>query len=1022
MPEDPSGNDNFGYGKEHSENDFKSTGSAEELGDVHFSTENYSVALEYYMQVLQENANWNSVDIIRIYRKISDCYRKKGMLSEAMAFLEDARLHCADESGIPEGILSCRRGIIYYEQDEIKKALREGCQAYRILRISNEHGEVAHTQLLMANCYSRLGKSDEAEKYYLDALSTYRRINDVVGESYVLNNLGLFHKNACRWGRALQFLNRALGICEEIGLSRNEIRVRLNLGIVHLKKRDFAEAEIAFSKVREMARRIGDDLKYARATLMLGVKETKTGNLLSAEKHLLEAKVISEKKEYRREIALSDEFLGDYMFVKGDYEGASENYMKALAGARKIHPETDIAAEVMRRQMNVHLALKDPGKVLSIGKEALKVAGNCNEVHELGFIERAMGDAYAMLKDRKRTKKYINSSIRVFLAVNNPYEAHKSGYSIGEHLLRQGDRKSLIMARKFIKESLFYFDRAEEYQEIVKCHYLLAKIEYSLDNMDECLFHMYETRHLAQELGDRNILRRLNRLRKKIEKSAVNPDMESLRGINSQEQFSNILVTDSNLQGYLNYILNDLMRKLTVHHGFVTLFDESADGGNIPLVLARRGISGKNSIRITNWFFGRDSIHSAEGFLVTDIGSDRRVTGVRDLFPDSSAPVYFYPILKQGKRIGLLFFQSGADSSEVPRLGTVYNVVSTYAGFISFLLKGVIGNKGCHNQADRVKRSCGFEAVLTCNEKMFNICNLAHRVASTDATVLLMGETGTGKGLIARGIHELSNRNTGKYVHVNCAALPENILESELFGHVIGAFTGAVINKKGLLMEADGGTVFLDEIGKMPLSLQGKLLQFLDTRMVRPVGSNKMKEIDVRLIFASKVDLLNLCKEQKMLEDFYYRINDFPLTIPPLRERREDIKLLAGHYINQFAGEMKKDIAGFSDEAYQHMLDYRWGGNVRELEKVIKRAVILANEKTLITPDLLLFDSSAIHGKAEKDKGVTLSQKIQDLEKDLISRSLVDNSWNRKAVSRALDISYPTLLSKIRKYRITEKD
>ena len=1021
MPEDPSGNDSFGYRKKNSENDFKSTGSAEELGDMHLSTENYSVALEYYTQALQENIKRDPADNVRIYRKISDCYRKKGMLSEALAFLEDARLHCTDDNIISDGILSCRRGIIYYEKDDIKKALTEGFKAYRILRISDEHREVAQAQLLIANCYSRSGKSDEAEKYFLDALSTYRRANDIIGESYVLNNLGLFHKNARRWGRALQFLNRALGICEETGLSRSEIRVRLNLGIVHLKKRDFAQAEIAFMKVREMSKRIGDNIKYTRATLMLGVKETKTGNLLSAEKHLLEAKVISEKQGYKRELTLSDEFIGDYMYVKGDYEGALENYNKALAQARDILPENDIVAEVLRRQLSVHLALKDPEKVLSLGKEALRVARNCDEVHELGFIERTIGDAYAMLKDKERTKKYINSSIRVFLAVNNPYEAHKSGYSIGEHLFKQGGRKALIMGKQFIKESLSYFERAEEYQEAVKCHFLLAKIEHALDNIDESLLHIYETKHLAQELDDRNLLRRLNRFRTRIEDVSINPCEKSSHGISVHEEFLNVLVTDSHLQGYLNYILNDLMRELAVHHGFVTLLVES-DRGSVPLVLARRGISEKNTTNISNWFAGRNSGHSLEDFLVTDIKNDRRVAGTKDFFPDSNAPVYFHPIVKRGKCTGLLFFQSGADSSEIPRLGTIYNVVSTYAGFISFLLQGVIGSKEARKSDDKVNKNGGFETVITRNEGMLNVCSLAHRVAGTDSTVLLMGETGTGKGLIAKAIHEISDRRTGKYVHVNCAALPENILESELFGHVKGAFTGAVINKKGLFLEADGGTVFLDEIGKMPLSLQGKLLQFLDTRMVRPVGSNKMKEVDVRLIFASKVDLLSQCKQQKMLEDFYYRINDFPLTIPPLRDRPEDIKLLAEHYINQFAEEMKKDVAGFSEEAYQHMLNYRWGGNVRELEKVVKRAVILANERTWITPDLLLFDSSTVSNRIDSGKSSTLPQKLQALEKEVITKSLIDHSWNRKAVSRALDISYPTLLSKIRKYGIDQRE
>ncbi|HMA77394.1 MAG TPA: sigma 54-interacting transcriptional regulator, partial [Candidatus Krumholzibacteriaceae bacterium] len=866
------------------------------------------------------------------------------------------------------------------------------------------------------NCFSRKGKGAEAEKYFLDALSTYRRINDIVGESYVLNNLGLFHKNACRWGRATQFLTRALRICKESGLSRSEIRVRLNLGIVHLKKRDFAEAGIAFSKVREMASRIGDNLKYVRATLMLGVKEVKTGNLLSAEKHLLEAQVISEKGDYKRELALADEFLGDYMFTKGDYEGAGENYERALEKAREILPESDIVAEVLRRQMRVHLALKDPARVLSIGKEAMRIADNCNEVHELGFIERTIGDAYAMLKDRKRTKKYINSSIRVFLTVNNPYEAHKSGYTIGKYLFSHGDRKSMIMGRKFIKESLSYFDRAEEYEESVKCHFLLAKIECALGNLDECLLHIYETRHLADELGDSNLLRRLNRFRKKVEKGAVNSDSEIIRrtGI---EDISNLVPGDSNLGEYLNHILNDLMSKLTAHHGFVTLFG-SSEGDSAPLVLVRRGISENNTTKIANWFLSRDSDDPPQEFLVTDIENDRRISKVRYLLPDSTAPVYFHPIVKKGKCSGLLFFQSGEDSSGIPRVGTLYDVVSTYAGFISFLLKGVINRGRTQESSDKIKQNRRFETVITRNESMLNVCNMAHRVAGTDSTVLLMGETGTGKGLIAKAIHELSDRRGSKYVHVNCAALPENILESELFGHVKGAFTGAVLNKKGLFSEADGGTVFLDEIGKMPLSLQGKLLQFLDTRKIRPVGSNKMKDVDIRLIFASKVDLLNLCRRQKMLEDFYYRINDFPLTIPPLRERPEDIKLLAEHYLSYFTELMKKNLSGFNDEAYKQMLNYNWGGNVRELEKVVKRAVILANERNWITPDLLLFDSSFV--PEESCSGSTLPEKISALERDVISKSLDNYSWNRKAVSRALDISYPTLLNKISKYGITK--
>ncbi len=1021
MPEDPTGNDNFKYGKEHPERDFKATESIEELGDMHLATENYSVALEYYTAALQKSVTSGSGDLVRIYRKISDCYRKKGMLNQAMAFLEDAKLNRAEDDEISEGIISCRRGIIYYEKGKIKEALREGCEAYKVLRISDAHREVAHTQLLIANCYSRMGKPEKAEQFFLDALSSYRRINDVVGESYVLNNLGLFHKNACRWGRALQFLSRALEICEETGLSRHEVRVRLNLGIVHLKNRDFAEAETAFTRVREMAKRIGDDLKYTRATLMLGVKETRTGHLLLAEKHLLEGRVKAEKNGYKREIALSDEFLGDYMFARGDYEGALENYGKAVLKAEEILPESDIVAETLRRKMSAHLALRNPERVISIGRKALEIANNCEEVHEIGFIERTMGKAYAMLGDHEKTKKYINSSIRIFLAVNNPHEAHRSGYYLGKHMHGKGGRKSLVTARKLIKESLSYFERTEEFEQAALCHFELAKVYHALDNVDESLLHVYEASHIAGEMGDRNFIRRLKRFRKKIERDVIKPSNPPKAEFSLPENFSNLLAGDSNLSGYLDYILNDLMIKLEAHHGFVSIYGNGSKDEN-PLVLARRGVSDNATVKITNWFRSSADEEISEESLVTDVDSDRRMAGVREVLPGGNAPVYFHPLVKDGKATGLLFFQSENGGAEVPRLGSIYDVVSTYAGFISFLIKGIIcgGYAGAKNGE---KTATGFESMITRDDKMLNLCNLAQKVASTDSTVLLMGETGTGKGLVAKAVHKLSPRRFGKFVHVNCAALPENILESELFGHVKGAFTGAVVNKQGLLVEAEGGTAFLDEIGKMPLSLQGKLLQFLDTSLVRQVGSNSMKEIDVRLIFASKVDLLTLCKQGKMLEDFYYRINDFPLTIPPLRERPDDIRLLADHYTRQHSRKMKKNVMGISAEAYEKLLSYDWPGNVRQLEKVIKRAIILVNANSPVTSAHLVFGSSvtaSVKSQSEDTDASTLPEKIEALERRVIAESLKRNSWNRKAVSRSLSISYPTLLNKIRKYGITK--
>jgi len=1018
MPDNPQGDDKFNFGNEHSERGFRATGSEEELGDMHLSTENYSVALEYYTKALQRKVQTDPDSMVRIYRKISDCYRKKGMLSEAMAFLEDAELNCEEDDNISRAIIGTRKAIIHFDQNNVEDALREGCRSYKILRVTNRHQEVAHTQLLIANCYARMGESDKSERYSLDALSSYRRVNDVVGESYVLNNLGLFHKNACRWGRALHFLNRALEICEETGLAQHEVRVRLNLGIVYLKKRSFARAESEFERVRDMARRIGDDLRYTKATLMMGVKETSTGNLISAERRILEAKVITEKNNYRREAALCDEFLGDYMFAKGNYEEAADNYKMALEKAREILPESDVVAEVLRRQVEVNLALKEPEEAIRKGEEALRVARNCNELHEIGYIERAVGSAYALLKNTEKSKKYINSSIRVFLAVNNPYEAHISGYILANHLYGMGGRKMLIIARKLLKESLSYFKRAEEFEDCANCHFSMAKIARALGNIDDCLVNIYEAKNLAGELGDRNFLRRIRRFRKKIENRVVRTGAEKgVANFSIPERFPEIFSSSSDLDGYLNYILKDLMKKIEAYHGFVSIFKS----GEKPLILARRGISENISTRISDWFRNEEISgieEMSERILITNVDEDRRISSIRDILPGEKAPVYFCPVKKDGKAVGLLFFQSEIAESEPPRLGAIYDVVSTYAGFIGFLIKGIFFSPRRDGEPQNEPKT-GFERVITCDESMISLCNLARRVAETDSTVLLMGETGTGKGLIAEAIHDLSPRS-GKFVHLNCAALPGNLLESELFGHARGAFTGAVSDKKGLFLEADGGTAFLDEIGKMPLELQGKLLQFLDSRKVRPVGNNRMEDVDVRLIFASKVDLMELCKKGKMLEDFYYRINDFPMTVPPLRERRDDIRLLSQQFMRKLARKMKKNIIGISDEAIEKLMNYDWSGNVREVEKVMNRAVILTDENTIITPAEIIFDSS-LTGKRSSGKSMTLPERISRLEKDVIMNTLEANSWNRKAASETLGISYPTLLNRIKKYDLEDR-
>ena len=309
------------------------------------------------------------------------------------------------------------------------------------------------------------------------------------------------------------------------------------------------------------------------------------------------------------------------------------------------------------------------------------------------------------------------------------------------------------------------------------------------------------------------------------------------------------------------------------------------------------------------------------------------------------------------------------------------------------------------------------------NEKMVEVSCLIKKVAGSDASVLLQGESGTGKELFARAIHRLSQRKDGPYIAINCAAIPRELLENELFGSERGAFTGAHARKMGKFEIANGGTIFLDEIGDMDISLQAKLLRVLQQKNFERLGGNKTVDVDVRVIAATNMDLNHLIKSKKFREDLFYRLSVFPVTIPPLRERPDDVRELADYFIARFCRDMKKTAKSLSREAIGILEKYHWPGNVRELENTIERAVILAEGKK-ITPDHLAIrlqrtdEIQLREGAGLKEIGAHAQMRA---ERATIIRVLRQVRGNKRKCAKVLKIDYTTLFDKIKKYSI-DKD
>ena len=320
----------------------------------------------------------------------------------------------------------------------------------------------------------------------------------------------------------------------------------------------------------------------------------------------------------------------------------------------------------------------------------------------------------------------------------------------------------------------------------------------------------------------------------------------------------------------------------------------------------------------------------------------------------------------------------------------------------------------------------GTLGLLGKSEKFIELLQSIEAAARCDVRILLEGENGTGKELVAHAVHQLSSRSEKKFVGIDCGAIQPNLVESELFGHVKGAFTGAAMDRIGLFEEANGGTLFMDEINNLPVEMQSKLLRVLQDEEIRPVGSNQIRKINVRIITASSSSLKKLVNENKFREDLYYRLNVYPIYVPTLKDRIEDIPLLAEHFLKKFSGEQNKEITGIHEEVLDYLKQRHWAGNIRELENFIERLVTLVSKnQKVIDRKLLPAEYLKELKKFKKDAreiqiSKSLNESLLEYEEKLISTALKNCNWNQSKAAQMLNISEHDIRYKMKKLKITK--
>ncbi len=465
--------------------------------------------------------------------------------------------------------------------------------------------------------------------------------------------------------------------------------------------------------------------------------------------------------------------------------------------------------------------------------------------------------------------------------------------------------------------------------------------------------------------------------------------------------FSGRLLGSYELPALLESMMDAVITVTNADKGFLILFHD-----NDPRIRVARNLRHENIDDAVDQL--SDSIvakvlRTKKPLIVSDALHHDEFANSLSIMKLNVVSVMCVPLMDKDTVIGLIYV--GNDNIVELFEEQTLEVLTIFAAQASLIIKNALLidelKVGKQNLAEKLE-AMRFGRIIGSCPAMMDVFRKVEKVATTDISVLITGETGTGKELIAKEIHERSSREKGPFITINCGAIPENLLESELFGHVKGAFTGAVANKRGKFHAADGGTLFLDEVGELPMPLQVKLLRALQEKIVMRVGGTRPEPVDIRILAATNRDLEQAIKQSEFREDLFYRLNVVNILLPPLRDRGEDVMVIAKYFLNKYAEEFTSKVRGFSPNAAIALRKYNWPGNIRQLENHLKKAVVLA-DKPLLSPDDLDLDADTL--PAIKP----LSQAKEDFQRQYINDVLARNNGNRTKTARDLGVDPRTI-------------
>jgi transcriptional regulator with PAS, ATPase and Fis domain/uncharacterized protein HemY len=906
-------------------------------------------------------------------------------------------------------LAECRkqRGTIYYYTNEWMKAESEFNEAEKFyLKANNLEGLSAVYNNLGAIANLR-GDNKTSEKLMIKSLEQEKQRYNLHGLSYSYNNLGSMFEDINNSEKNLKYLNEALRIQKLIGGRSVIPNLYINIGISYMNIAVYDKAEEHMTAGMNIAMEFNNFNAVVRSFIALGVLYFLSGDYTKAISYY--EKAVKKAKEHNLIELMTQAYnnIGELYEKRGEYDLAHDYYLKAKELLSEISNDF-FRAELFGNLGSVLTQLHQFKEAYSYLVESFDYFKMLDAKEKI--LESAQKHAIYFINTRnlESANYYLNQALKLAEELDNEFQIGKCYYL---HALME--KENIDNALEYLKKASEKFVKTNNNFELALSNYEYAALLLEKGDWENSIQILKENKKIIQNFEAIKFLERNDIL---IQKINTKYETELKESKIQESMLNNFYEITQQLNDITDF---DLLLETAIDK--LVDFAE-ADSGIFALY--------NNKLLKDSWDYlimKNYSNQDPDFSVIMDLVQETYNSGSsQNLKQPHFAPHYnniiSYPLTVRNEKKGVIcLFTKRGNHYFTEKM---YNLISALCNQIVVIVENISFEKlqKAHEDIrEELAASSTFTNIIGKSEKIQEIFRMIEKIKNASTTVLLEGSSGTGKELIARAIHYNSSRRNNKFVAQYCGALPETLLESELFGHMKGSFTGATHDKKGLFEIANGGTFFLDEIADISLSTQAKLLRFLQEGEIKRVGSTNTQKVDVRVVCATNVSLRDKVEKGEFRLDLFYRLNVIRIEVPSLKERKSDIPLLAVHFLDKYCSKLSKKINGITEEAMKYLMNYDWPGNIRQLENEIERAVTLAEgESSIRSSDL----SEEIFRFQEHTETVNLLEKkslkdaVEKLEKQMILNILDETDWNQTQAAKKLGLSRQGLIKKMQRYKL----